>query len=63
MAEDRCKDCRYGIFHGVPDLDCRRYAPRENRGENWNRRAEYPQVPWDGWCGEFYPKQKERHDD
>lgn len=51
--KEKCGNCAFANFHGVPDLECRRYAPKGNRGESWNCRADFPQVTPDMWCGDY----------
>lgn len=54
MDEVSCRTCRYLKFEGTSRVsahegECRRNAPSPGA----NQVASWPQVTWEGWCGEW----------
>lgn len=42
---DRCDNCKFSRRIDVAWSECRRFPPARHNG--------WPEVPSDGWCGEF----------
>lgn len=49
-----CGNCR---FYQTAESECRRYAPSPAEGD---KKAHWPTVAMDDWCGEYAPREGQR---
>lgn len=50
----QCAECK---FYNDNQSECRRYAPSPAEGD---KKAHWPTVASDDWCGEFVPEEEQR---
>ena len=63
MPENICKNCEFYLKGNYPDDGqgfCRRFPPmvmeHSLTHDDVSEHSAYPQVGFDDWCGEFWPR-------
>jgi hypothetical protein len=55
--KERAMECGHCRFYQTSESECHRYAPSPAEGD---KKAYWPTVAFDDWCGEYMPREEQR---